>query len=161
MKIHFKTTCGGTRLRMSSRTNLRRYICTIHGFPRSRERYTSIVWSRENDQFRLYMAILRKQTYLDDHLQNVQVRFRPKRFIIYHDCTRNDWYLSFRNPTQPQTVVSKFVRSQTTNFNRTGITIVKRRIHHSFLRFPARLSSYSDSAPSSRDIAEHEKFSRR
>ena len=139
MKIHFKTTCGGTRLRMSSRTNLRRYICTIHGFPRSRERYTSIVWSRENYSFRPYMAIFRKKTYLDDHLQNIQIRFRPKRFIIYQSCTRNERYQSFRNPAQPHTIISQFVRSKTTKFNRTGVTIVKRRIHHSFLRFPANI----------------------
>ena len=41
----------------------------VHGFPPSCKRYTSIVWSRENEQFRPYMAILRTKTYLDDHLQ--------------------------------------------------------------------------------------------
>ena len=58
----------------------------------SRKRHTSTIWSRENDSFGLNLAILRKKTYLDDHLQNVQIRLRPKRFIIYHDCTRNERY---------------------------------------------------------------------
>ena len=136
----FQNYQASHRLRIPSRTNLRRYISTIHDFPPSK-RYTSIVWSRENDWFWPYMAILRKTTYLDDHLQNVQVRFRPKIFIIYHDCTRNERYPSVRNPIQPQTIISQFVRSKTTKFSQTGVTIVKRRIHHSFLRFLASSSS--------------------
>ena len=56
------------------------------------------------------MAILRNKTYLDDHLQNVQARFRLKIFIIYNDCTRNERYQSFRNITQPQTIVGRFER---------------------------------------------------
>ena len=114
MKTHFKTT-RGKRLRIPSRTNLRRYILPFTASPPS------------------------KKTYLD-HLQNVQLRFRTKIFIIYHDCTRNERYQSFRNPTQPQTTISQFLLSKTTNFNRTGVTVVKRRIRHSFLRFPASSS---------------------
>ena len=72
------------------------------------------------------MAILRKKTYFDDHLQNVQVRFRLKGLIIYHDCTRNERDQSFNNPTQPQPIISHFVRSKTANLNRTGVTIGKR-----------------------------------
>ena len=72
------------------------------------------------------MSILRKKTYLDHYLYNVQVRFRPKILIIYHDCTRNERHKPFRNPTQPQKIISQFVRSKTTIFNRTGVTIGKR-----------------------------------
>ena len=52
---------------------------------------------KENDCFRPYMAILGKKLALDGHLQNVQVRSRPKGFIIHPDRTRKERCQSFRN----------------------------------------------------------------
>ena len=42
------------------------------------------------------MAILRKKTCLNDHLQSFNVRCRPKRFMIYHDFIRNERHVLLR-----------------------------------------------------------------
>ena len=67
MKTHFKTT---TRVKGYAYHPERILDNIFLPFTasRSRQRYTSTVWSRENDYFRPYMAILRMKAYLDDHL---------------------------------------------------------------------------------------------
>ena len=91
-----------------------------------------------------FNSILCKKTYVDYHLQNVQVRFIPNRFITLHSQGTIFFTPCIIQKSNPSTEDNLPILSIKNNniFNWTGVTIVNKRIHHSLLQTPAILSLY-------------------